>query len=149
MKKTRLSSVASLLAAGVLMGGCGADVGAQSESEGGAAQGPNVGAESEREGMVVPRPTLIWGEAVAEALDEAIGESKQALGNGLRFDAFAEPSGPARADLQIWRSSSNAWLAARFSDGQGTGWTLYRASQPQDVPVSMNIDGDGLWDQVT
>jgi alpha-tubulin suppressor-like RCC1 family protein len=42
MKKTRLSSVASLLATGVLMGGCMADVGGESESEGVAAQGPNV-----------------------------------------------------------------------------------------------------------
>jgi len=51
MKKTRLSWVASLLAAGVLMGGCMADVG--EESQGGAAQGPSGG--------------------------EAVGEAKQAL----------------------------------------------------------------------
>jgi len=55
MKKTRLSSVASLLAVGMLMGGCMADVGAESESEGGAAQGPSVGG------------------------GEAVGEAKQAL----------------------------------------------------------------------
>jgi len=42
MKKTRLSAVASLLAAGVMMGGCLADFGGESESEGGAAQGPSV-----------------------------------------------------------------------------------------------------------
>ena len=51
MKKTRLSWVASLLAAGVLMGGCRADGG--EESQGGAAQGPSGG--------------------------EAVGEAKQAL----------------------------------------------------------------------
>jgi len=42
MKKTRLSSVVSLLAAGVLMGGCTADI--AEESEGGAAQEPNLDA---------------------------------------------------------------------------------------------------------
>ena len=146
MKKTRLGSVASLLAAGVLMGGCGADVGAQSESEGGAAQGPNVGAESEREGMVVPRPTLVWGEA----LDEAIGEAKQALGNGLRFNVLSEGAGPAQADLQVFRRSNSTWYAQRTTpDAYGTGWRLNRPALSEDVPVSMNIDGDGLWDQVT
>jgi len=61
MKKTMWSSVVSLLAAGVLMGGCGADVGAQSESEGRAAQGPNVVA------------------------GEALGEAKQALSCSILY----------------------------------------------------------------
>ena len=70
MKKTRLSSVASLLATGVLMGGCMADV--AEESEGGAAQEPNVSG----------------GEAVSEA--------QQAISNGVRFNALGEPPGSAR-----------------------------------------------------
>jgi len=125
MKKTRLSSVASLLATGVLMGGCMADVGAESESEAVAAQGPNVGG------------------------GEALGAAQQALSNGRRFNALGEPSGPARADLQVWRSSSSIWYAQRTSDGYGFGWALSRPVQPQDVPVSMNIDGDTLADEVT
>jgi len=125
MKKTRWSSVASLLAAGMLMGGCMADVGGESDSEGVAAQAPNVSG------------------------GEALGEAPQALSNGLRFDAFGEPSGPARADLQLWRSSSSIWYAQRTSDGQGDAWALSRPVQPQDVPVSMNIDGDALADAVT
>jgi alpha-tubulin suppressor-like RCC1 family protein len=59
MKKTRLSSVASLLATGVLMGGCMADVDGESLREGGEAQGPNV----------------VGGEA--------LGEAKQALTCGV------------------------------------------------------------------
>jgi len=65
MRKTRLNSVASLLAAGVLMSGCMADVGGQSESEGGAAQGPNV----------------VGGEAV--------GEAEQALTCGVLYGGQA------------------------------------------------------------
>ena len=63
MKKTRLSSVASLLAAGVLMGGCMGDFGGESESEGVAAQEPDVGG--------------------GEALGEAVGEAQKALIPGL------------------------------------------------------------------
>ena len=64
MKKTRLSAVASLLAAGVLMGGCMADFGG--ESEGGAAQELNVGG----------------GEAVLKS------PASSSRGNGT-FDVFA------------------------------------------------------------
>ncbi|HZH13413.1 MAG TPA: hypothetical protein VE057_03525, partial [Archangium sp.] len=121
MKKTRLSSVASLLATGVLMSSCMADVGGESQSEGGAAQEPNVSG------------------------GEALGAAPQALGNGLRFGTVSEAAGqPARADLQVWRSANSTWYAQRTSDGQGTEWTLSRPVQPQDVPVSMNLDGDAL-----
>ena len=126
MNTTKLSSVASLLTAGMLMGGCMADVGGESEREGGAAQEPNV----------------VGGEAV--------GEAQQALSNGRRFNALSEPAGlSARADLQVWRSSNSTWYAQRTSDGYGFGWALSRPAQPQDVPVSMNIDGDALADEVT
>jgi len=47
MKKTMLSAMVSVLAAGVLMGGCMADVGGESESEGVAAEGPDVGGGEE------------------------------------------------------------------------------------------------------
>jgi hypothetical protein len=93
--------------------------------------------------MVVPRPTLVWGEA----LDEAIGEAKQALGNGLRFNVLSEGAGPAQADLQVFRRSNSTWYAQRTTpDAYGTGWRLNRPALSEDVPVSMNIDGDGLWD---
>jgi len=142
MKKTRLSSVASLLAAGMLMGGCMADVGGESESEGGAAQEPNVGEASESEAVAAQGPSVGGGEA--------LGEAQQALSNGLRFNTFSEPAGqPARADLQVWRRSNSTWYAQRTSDGQGAGWPLSRPVQPQDVPVSMNLDGDALADAVT
>jgi len=116
MKKTRLSAVASLLAAGVLMGGCMADFGGESESEEVAAQGTSVGG------------------------GEALGEAQQALDNNSRFNAFLETSGPPLADLQIWRSSDGYLYARRPSGPPNFGWSLSRPAQPQDVPVSMNID---------
>ena len=47
MKKTMLSAMVSLLAASVLLGGCTADAGGESESDGAAAEGPNVGGGEE------------------------------------------------------------------------------------------------------
>ena len=131
MKKTMWSAVASLLAAGMLMGGCRADVGEKSESE------------SKSEGVAAEGPNVSGGEEV--------GEAKQALSNGRRFDAVSEAGLPteAQADLQVWRSSTSAWYAQRTYDGYLVGWTLARTAQPQDVPVSMNIDGDTLADEVT
>jgi len=82
MKKTRLSSVASLLAAGVLMGGCMGDFGGEieSESEGVAAQEPNVGG--------------------GEALGEAVGEAQKAFIPGVWTAWQKLPLPPAVATQQ-------------------------------------------------
>ena len=99
MKKTRLSSVASLLATGVLMGGCMADVGGESESEGVAAQGPNVSEAkqalpAEQEPIAWPKQEPIAGLWTAwQKLDLPVGvamEKSPAIssrGNG-KFDVF-------------------------------------------------------------
>jgi len=79
MKKTRLSSVASLLAAGVLMGGCMGDFGGEIESEGVAAQEPDVGG--------------------GEALGEAVGEAQKALIPGL-WTAWQKLALPAAVATQ-------------------------------------------------
>ena len=88
MKKTRLSAVASLLAAGVMMGGCLADVGGESESKGGAAQGPSVGGAKQALGAPLPGTWTNWQKL---ELPVGVGTEKSpaisSRGNGT-FDVF-------------------------------------------------------------
>lgn len=127
MKKTMLSAVASLMAAGVLVGGCMVDSGGMVESEGVAAEGPTVGGSEE------------------------VGEAQQALAIGGRFNSITEaglPTGP-RAELQIWRTSSNLWAAQRTYDAYNQSWSLNRTPAAEDVPVMGNFDGDSVADAAT
>jgi choice-of-anchor C domain-containing protein len=94
MKKTMWRSVASLMAAGVLMSGCMADFGGESESEGVAAEGANV----------------VEGEA--------LGESKQALtcgvltGGQTLFAGQSNTSCDGRINLVVQATDGNVVLYA-------------------------------------
>jgi len=108
MKKTRLSSVASLLAASVLMVGCMADVGGQSESEGGAAQGPNV----------------VGGEAVGEAKQPLITgtwSDWQPLGGTTLKGPTIASRGVGRLDAFMLGTDNNVYVK-NYANGAWGPW---------------------------
>jgi len=94
MKKTRLSAVASLLAAGVLMGGCMADFGGESEGEEVAAQGPSV----------------VEGDA--------LGEAQQALSNTSPVAAGESHTLAVKSDGTVWAWGLNS--SGQLGDGVTT-----------------------------
>jgi len=109
MKKTRLSSVASLLAAGMLMGGCVADFGGESESEGGAAQEPSVGGS----------------EAVGEAKQALIAgtwSNWQSLGGGTTQSPSIASRGVGMLDVFVLGNDYHIWMR-RFENGAWGHWS--------------------------
>jgi len=112
MKKTMLSAVVSLLAAGVLMGGCMADVGGEGESDGVAAERPNGGGGEE------------IGEAGTEEADElAVRDAPTELGLGAEGPEIVA----AHAYLQRYGYFPNPELAARYP-----GWVPVVDVAPED-----------------
>jgi hypothetical protein len=104
-------------------------------------------------GCLVAAGGLVAGcgmETLPEPDAQLMGEVRQAIANGKRFNAYGEPAGvAARADLQVYRRTDNTWWARRTSDGAGAGYTLNRTPAAEDVPVQGNFDGDALYDQAT
>jgi hypothetical protein len=111
-KRTLLSKVGCLVAAGGLVAGCGVEPGTESDAQ-------------------------------------PVGAVRQAIAHGKRFNTLAEPSGAARAELQVYRHSDNTSYMLRMSDGFDTGVALSRPAATEDVPVQGNFDGDSLYDVAT
>ncbi|HZH75585.1 MAG TPA: LamG-like jellyroll fold domain-containing protein [Archangium sp.] len=104
-------------------------------------------------GCLVAASGLVAGcgtELGTELDAQPVGEVRQAIANGKRFNALAEPSGgAARADLQVYRHEDNTWYVRR-TDGVATSHALtLRSALPEDVPVQGNFDGDSLYDVAT
>jgi len=103
-------------------------------------------------GCLVAAGGLVVGCGVQSETEldvQPLGEARQAVANGKRFNASGEPTGVARADLQYYRTSTNTWHAQRLLDNVQTSWVLNRAAASEDVPVQGNFDGDSLYDVAT
>jgi len=135
MQKIRLSALVSLLAAGMLMGGCAADFGGESESEGGAAQGPNaVGSE-------------------------AVGEAKQALPCGALYGGQTLSAGQSmtscdgRFTLRALETEGNvvltgpAWQSLCATGTSGAGNKL--AMKPDGDLVVSSSSNEVVWSSGT
>ena len=106
MKKTRLSSVVRLLAAGMLMGGCMADFGG--ESPGGAAQGPSIGG----------------GEAIGEAKQALIAgtwSDWQPLGGATLKGPTIASRGVGRLDAFVLGLDNNVYIK-NYANGAWSPW---------------------------
>jgi len=109
MKRTMVGAVVSLLAAGVLMGGCMADGGGESDSEGVAAEGPNVSG----------------GEEVGEAKQALIAgtwSSWQALGGTTLHGPSIASRGVDKLDAFVLGTDNNIYIN-RYENLAWGGWT--------------------------
>jgi len=104
-----VSAVVSLLAAGVLMGGCMAEFGGESESDGVAAEGPNVSG----------------GEEVGEAKQALIAgtwSSWQALGGATLHGPSIASRGVGKLDAFMLGTDNNIYIN-RYQNLAWGGWT--------------------------
>jgi len=103
-------------------------------------------------GCLVAAGGLVAGCGVQSETEldvQPVGEARQAVANGKRFNAYGELTGAARADLQVYRHSTNTWYAWQLLSNDGTSWVLNRPAATEDVPVQGNFDGDSLYDVAT
>jgi alpha-tubulin suppressor-like RCC1 family protein len=109
LKNMMLSAVASLMAAGVLIGGCMADAGGESEIDAVAAEGPNVGR----------------GEEVGEAKQALIAgtwSSWQALGGATLYGPSIASRGVGKLDAFVLGTDNNIYIN-RYQNLAWGGWT--------------------------
>ena len=118
MKKTMLSAMVSLLAASVLLGGCTADAGGESESDGAAAEGSNVGG----------------GEEVGEAQQALVnshfwGVNSNGVAGGWACDNV-NPNTFYDVELSKWNGSSYQYLGKGRADAYNGGIAVACGNSP-------------------